>query len=130
MTKETIEAVVNSYFINMAAMNAKAWVENFTEDGVIYDPVGKPPSNVQSDYEKFFGLLSMIFAQLELTPNNIFIVDNGAAVKWTMQGVGKNGNQGVAEGISVFEINENAKIKQVSSYWDDAAMMAQIKGDL
>ncbi|NEO58114.1 MAG: hypothetical protein F6K54_36710 [Okeania sp. SIO3B5] len=72
----------------------------------------------------------MIFAQLELTPNNIFIVDNGAAVKWTMQGVGKNGNQGVAEGISIFEINENGKIKQVSSYWDDAAMMAQIKGDL
>ena len=58
-------------------MNAKAWVENFTEDGVIYDPVGKPPSNVHSDYQKFFGLLSMIFAKLELTLNNIFIVDNG-----------------------------------------------------
>jgi len=40
----------------------------------------------------------MIFAKLELTLNNIFIVDNGAAVKWTMQGVGKNGKQGVAEG--------------------------------
>ena len=79
-------------------MNAKAWVENFNEDGVIYDPVGKPPSNVHSDYQKFFGLLSMIFAKLELTLNNIFIVDNGAAVKWTMQGVGKNGKQGVAEG--------------------------------
>ncbi len=129
MTKETIETVVKSYFANMAAMNAQAWVENFTEDGVIYDPVGKPPSNVQSDYQKFFGLLSMIFAKLELTLDNIFIVDNGAAVKWKMQGVGKNGNQGVAEGISVFEINENGKIKQVCSYWDDAAMMAQIKGD-
>ena len=98
MTKETIETLVNSYFTNMTAMNAKAWVENFTEDGVIYDPVGKPPSNVHSDYQKFFGLLSMIFAKLELTLNNIFIVDNGAAVKWTMQGVGKNGKQGVAEG--------------------------------
>jgi len=33
----------------------------------------------------------------------------------------------MAEGISVFETNENGKIKQVSSYWDDDAMMAQIK---
>ena len=129
MTQETIKAVVNSYFTNMAAMNGEAWVENFSEDAMLYDPVGKPPSKVQSDYQKFFGLLSMIFAKLELTPDNIFIVDNGAAVKWTMRGVGKNGNQGVAEGISVFEINENGKIKQVSSYWDDAAMMAQIKGE-
>ncbi|WP_293074467.1 hypothetical protein [Okeania sp. SIO3B5] len=40
MTKETIETVVNSYFTNMAAMNAEAWAENFAEDGVTYDPVG------------------------------------------------------------------------------------------
>ncbi len=89
--------------------------------------MGKPPNKVHSDYQKLFEILSKVFAKFELTLDSIFIVDHGAAVKWTMKGVGKNGKQGVAEGISVFDINGNDKIKQVSSYWDDAAMMAQIK---
>ena len=40
--------------------------------------------------------------------------------------LGEKGNQGIAEGISVFEL-QDGKIRQVSSYWDDAAMMAQLK---
>ncbi|MGK7922404.1 MAG: nuclear transport factor 2 family protein [Trichodesmium sp.] len=127
MTKEDIEKLINSYFTNMATMNAKAWIENLAEDAIMYDPVGKPQINVNSDYQKFFGLLSMIYAKLELIIDNIFIVENGAAVKWTMRGIAKNDKQGVAEGITVFEINDNCKIKKVSGYWDDAAMMAQIK---
>ncbi len=69
----------------------------------------------------------MAFAKLELSLDNIFTSGNGAAVKWTMRGWGKNSRQGIAEGISIFEIHESGKIQQVSSYWDDAAMMAQIR---
>jgi hypothetical protein len=43
------------------------------------------------------------------------------------EGWGKNGKQGIAEGISTFELDESGKIQQVSSYWDDAAMMRQIR---
>ncbi|MEM1168406.1 MAG: nuclear transport factor 2 family protein [Cyanobacteria bacterium P01_H01_bin.35] len=128
MTKETIEKVVNSYFTNMTAMNAQGWLEIFAEDAVICDPVDKPPMNAKSDGEKLFALFSKFYDKLELTPNNIFIAGNGAAVKWKMQVVAKNGKEAVAEGISVFEINENGTIQKLSSYWDEAAMLAQIKG--
>lgn len=127
MSNEAIAKVVDSYFVNMSAMNGEEWIKNFAEDATIYDPVGKPPSKAKESYQKFFGILSMVFARLELTQDSVFPVENGAAVKWTMRGTGKNGKEGVAEGISVFEINENGKIKQVSSYWDDDAMMAQMK---
>jgi ketosteroid isomerase-like protein len=69
----------------------------------------------------------MVFEKLEVTKNNVFISGNGAAVKWTLNATGKNGKQATAEGISVFDINEDGKIQQLSSYWDDDAMMAQIR---
>ncbi|NEO03671.1 MAG: ketosteroid isomerase, partial [Moorea sp. SIO3I7] len=40
----------------------------------------------------------------------------------------KNGREATAEGISVFEINDDGKIQQVLSYWNEAEMMAKLKG--
>lgn len=129
MESETIAQVISAYFENLQQMNPEAWLATFAEDGVTYDPVGNPPSQVHEEYQKFFGLLSMAFAELEISQDQVFIAGNGAAVKWTMRGLGRNGRQGIAEGISTFELNDAGKIKQVCSYWDDAAMMAQIKGE-
>lgn len=121
-----IQAAVTAYFTNLQAMNLDLWVENFTEDAMIYDPVGKPPNKAVDNAQKFFGLLSLTFEKLQISQDQVFVAGNGAAVKWTMQAWGKNGKQGIVEGISVFEIHDG-KIQQVSSYWDEAAMMAQMR---
>lgn len=126
MTSDQSRQVIDAYFTAMSTMNRESWVENFTPDALIYDPVGNPPSRAIEDSAKFFGLLTMVFARLELTQDFVSIVGTNAAVKWTMQGWAKNGKQGTAEGISVFALKDG-KIQQVSSYWDDAAMMAQFK---
>lgn len=121
-----IQAITAAYFANLQAMNPGSWVELFTEDATICDPVGNPPRKAREGAQQFFGQLSMIFEKLQLAQDGVFVVNNGAAVKWTMQAWGRNGKQGIAEGISVFEIHDD-KIQQVSSYWDDAALMAQIR---
>jgi len=128
MQKETISHAIAAYFQALSSLNAEDWVALFAEDGITYDPVGNPPSQVRETYQQFFGILSMAFASLDVSPDQIFISGNGAAVKWTMRGVGTNDRRGVAEGISTFEFDEMGKIKTVFSYWDDAAMMAQIRG--
>jgi ketosteroid isomerase-like protein len=125
---EEIAALLTIYFDNMAAMNAEGWLEIFSEDAVIHDPVGTPKKLVHKDSQQFFKILSNFFEKLELSKDNIFFVKNGAAVKWTMQVVAKSGRHVTAEGISVFEINDIGKIQKVSSYWDEAAMMMKLKG--
>ena len=126
MSTEAIAKVIDSYFANMGAMNPDEAVKNFAEDALIYDPVGKPPSKVE-DYPKLCEILSMVFDKLEVTKDKVFIAGNGAAVKWSMSATGKNGKVGTAEGISVFDLDDSGKIQQVCSYWDDEAMMAQIR---
>ena len=129
MSKETIEAIVSAYFENLSAMNPQAWVETFADDAVVTDPVGKPPFKVRESFEKFFGIISQFYETLDVSPDRIFIAGNGAAVKWTMRVVAKNGKIATAEGIGVFEINESGKIQTMSSYWDEPAMLAQLKGE-
>ncbi len=128
MSTEEIAALLTIYFDNMAAMNAKGWLEVFSEDAVIHDPVGDPPRLVHNNSQQFFKMLSNFFEKMELSKDDIFFVKNGAAVKWTMQVVAKNGRHATSEGISVFEINDIGKIQKVSSYWDEAAMMMKVKG--
>lgn len=125
-TKE-IESLLTIYFDNMAAMNAKGWLEIFAEDAVIHDPVGSPSRLVHKNSEQFFKLLSNSFKEIELSKDDIFFVKNGAAVKWTMQITTKTDQQVTAEGISIFEMNGIDKIQKVSSYWDETAMMAKLK---
>ncbi|MCU0545720.1 MAG: nuclear transport factor 2 family protein [Oscillatoriaceae cyanobacterium Prado104] len=128
MSPETVPTAVTAYFNALQTMNPESWVENFSEDAVIYDPVGNPPNKAKENYQQFFGLLSMAFAKLEISQDCVRAGGNSVAVKWTMRGLGKNGKEGVAEGISIFELSETGKIDKVSSYWDDRAMMAQIRG--
>lgn len=128
MSTEQIASLVTTYFDNMAAMNADGWLEIFAEDAVIHDPVGDPPRHVHKDSQQFFKLLSNFFEKMELSKDDIFFVKNGAAVKWTMQVVAKSDRHATAEGISIFEINSDGKIAKVSSYWDEAALMAKLKG--
>lgn len=128
MSTEEIAALLTTYFDNMAAMNAEGWLGIFSEDAVIHDPVGSPPKLVHKDSESFFKILSNFFEEMELSKDDTFFVKNGAAVKWTMRVIAKNGCQATSEGISIFEINDDGKIQKVSSYWDEAAMMMKLKG--
>ncbi len=127
MSKEIIEKLVKSYFESMSAMNSQGWKEIFAQDAVIYDPVGNPPKNAGEDIDKIFSLISGFFDKLELSQDNIFIAENSAAVKWTMNVVAKNKRNATTQGISIFEINENGKIQQVSSYWNETEMMSKLR---
>lgn len=127
LPSQIIEQLIDSYFTNLASFNAEGWLEIFAEDALIYDPVGNPPSKVYEDYQKFFGFLSSLFTELELSKDNIFIAGNGAAVKWTMRVISQNSRRASTEGISIFAINDAGKIQQVSSYWHEADLITQIK---
>lgn len=128
MSSTEITSLLTTYFDNMAAMNADGWLEIFDKDAIIHDPVGDPPRHVHKDSEHFFKIMSNFLNQIELSKDDIFFVKNGAAVKWTMQVVSKQDRHATAEGISIFEINDRGKIQTVSSYWDEAALMAKLKG--
>jgi steroid Delta-isomerase len=125
-SNETIRKVVAEYFAAIRAMDPAAWANTFAEDGITHDPVGTPPHQGREALRQFLQGILGLFQEAGLTEDAVFVAGNGAAVKWTGRGVGKNGRQLQFEGIDVFEVNEAGRIQTVKAYWNPAAVMEQL----
>lgn len=128
MESQTLETKVNAYFTALSSQDEAQWLALFADDGIICDPVGSPPKLVKEASGQFFALLQQFYEQLTVSPQAIFVAGEGAAAQWQMQVLAKNARKGTAAGISVFEFNAAGQLQKVSSYWDEAALMAQLKG--
>ena len=126
MSKETVAAVVATYFRALRAMDAAAWAATFAEDAVSHDPVGAPPHQGRAGVQTFASGIFPMFQSFGLTEEDVFICANTAAVKWKGQGVGKNGKSVTFYGIDVIEVNEQGKIQTVRAYWDPGPVMSTI----
>ena len=128
MSKEAIQKAVANYFAAFRAMDIEAFVNSFAVDAVVHDPVGEPASEGHEGLRQLFQEMLSNFEKTRMTEDHVFVAGNGAAVKWTVYMMGKNGREVNIEGIDVFEVNEEGKIQKNWSFYDAAEMMAQLQG--
>ena len=128
MSPETISRAIKAYFAALRAMDGEAWVATFAPDAVSYDPVGAPPHIGHDALRQFFAGIVAAFDKVGLTEDQVFIAGNGAGVKWTGHGTGKNGRTVRFEGIDAFEFNEDGLIQTVRAYWNPGEVMMQLQG--
>jgi steroid delta-isomerase len=124
-----IRQAVAAYFAATRTMNLDAWLATFAPDALDYDPVGTPPVVGHQGLRQFFQTITGVFERLGITEDHVFVGGNGAAVKWTGRGVGKNGRDITFEGIDVFEIDDQGKIRKLWGYWDAAKVMEELLAD-
>jgi steroid delta-isomerase len=123
---ERISNTVRAYFLAIRSMNPEAIANTFAEDGTTYDPVGSPGVTGREAIREFFSSIYKNFKSVALTEDSIFIAGNGAAVKWTGKGTSANGKDVNFEGIDVFEVDVDGKIRTIRAYWNPAEMIAQL----
>jgi steroid delta-isomerase len=128
MSAEAISRGVADYFRAIREMDLEAWLATFAIDAVSHDPVGGQPLKGHDSLRQFFTGIAGAFDTVGLTEDSVFISGEGAAVKWTGRGVGKNDREVSFEGIDVFEFNDAGKIQTMWAYWNPAAMMAELQG--
>ena len=123
---ERISRAVRAYFLAIRAMDPEAIANTFAEDGTTYDPVGSPGVTGRDAIREFFNSIFKNFKSAALTEDSIFVAGDGAAVKWTGKGTSANGKNVNFEGIDVFEVDADGKIRTVRAYWNPAEMIAQL----
>ena len=123
---ERISRAVRAYFLAIRAMDPDAVANTFAEDGTTYDPVGTEGVTGREAIREFFSSIYKNFKGVALTEDSIFVAGDGAAVKWTGKGTSVNGKNVNFEGIDVFEVNAEGKIRTVRAYWNPAEMIAQL----
>ena len=115
-------------FASLRAMDPEAYAATFAPDGVSYDPVGAAPTVGHDALRQFLTAILDAFDKVGLTEDHVFIAGNGAAVKWTGRGKGKNGRDVRFEGIDIFEFNDDGLIQTLRAYWNPAEVMMQLQG--
>jgi hypothetical protein len=63
-------------------------------------------------------------------PNDIFLRDNSAAVKWTAEARRRDGRDVRFEGLDVIDVNEAGRVTSVRSYWDQEPILIAIGADV
>jgi len=122
----SVQKVVADYFTATRDMDLEAWIATLAEDVVSHDPVGSLPIHGRQGQREFFQTIAELFDRMGLTEDRVFVAGNGAAVKWTGHGLGKNGQEIDFEGIHVFEVNDQGKIQKVWGYWNPGRIMAAL----
>ena len=122
----SVQHAVSEYFAAIRARDVERWVNTFAPDAVSHDPVGTPAMHGHEALRQFFNQINAGFDTVSLKENSVFITGYDAAVKWTGEGIAKNGRAIRFEGIDVIHCNEQGKITSVHAYWDPAPMMAAL----
>ena len=123
---ERVSRVVRAYFLAIRAMDPEAIASTFADDGTTYDPVGSAGVTGREAIREFFSSIFKNFKSAALTEDSIFVAGDGAAVKWTGKGTSANGKNVNFEGIDVFEVDVDGKIRTIRAYWNPAEMIAQL----
>jgi steroid Delta-isomerase len=126
ISPDKISRAVRAYFLAIRAMDAEAYANTFAEDGTTFDPEGTPGITGRPALHEFLQSICKNFKSVSLDEDSVFVAGNGAAVKWTGHGTSASGKEVKFEGIDVFEMNEDGKIKTVHAYWNPAEMIAQL----
>jgi steroid delta-isomerase len=119
---------IRRYFAATRAMDREAWVACFAEDGRSFDPVGSPPHVGREALRRFFDSIAGRFRQVGLSEDCAFPCGQRVAVKWTGRGTSKTGKAVVFEGIDVFDLGPDGRIRSLEAYWDAAGLLAELGG--
>ena len=127
ISEAQVRAAIAAYFDAIRRGDREAWVATFAEDAESYEPGGEPLRGHEA-LRAFFDGVTGAFETVGLYEQEIFVVGDQAAVKWTGEGKGKNGHFVSFAGIDVFSVNDDGRIQTLRAYWNPAAMMAELAG--
>ncbi len=121
------EATVAEYFTAIRAMDTERCVALFAPDAEQHDPVGAPANVGHDAIRAFFTSIFTGFQTVGLTEKHVFVNGASAAVKWTGNGVGRNGKPVSFEGIDVIDCDHEGKIVLVRAFWDPSPVMSVLQ---
>lgn len=124
-----VRRTIDAYFEAIRTRDNQRWIGLFAENAVVHDPVDAPPAEGRIGLEESWKVFTTPFERLSIQQDAVFYAKEGAAVKWTAEGIGVNEASVVFEGISVFELDGDNRIQTLMAYWDPAAMMIALAGE-
>jgi steroid delta-isomerase-like uncharacterized protein len=117
MTKGLSEGDVNNYFEAWSAGDVDK-IMAYIDEGIVYEDI--PTSKLSTGQDETRSFIQKFLDDspgLKLIPNNIMILNNKAAIEWTMSG-GTGDEAWETRGATVMG-HDNGKINRITDYWNE-----------
>ncbi|RFC55886.1 tryptophan 2,3-dioxygenase family protein [Brumimicrobium aurantiacum] len=124
--QDTINAVIDSYFELISALDQEKWVELFTENGYIEDPVGSRPYVGHQQLAIFFKGVIRFFKALNMSVVSKTFEKDSIKVYWKSESTAYNDKKIAYEGVEEFRISSDGKIMAALVHWDPAVISNQL----
>ena len=124
---EQIKAIVTDVFEKFAAFDAQGTAALYAPDGTIEDPVGTPPIQGTQAIIAYLESFPTILNEIRIQAFDVTVCGQEAAIKWRLRFKTKTGNVFFVDGVGIFTIDENGKVKSDREYFDNAYFLSQIQ---
>jgi steroid delta-isomerase len=120
-TPERSRQVVETYVATVNGRDPDALVALFTEDAVQADPASNPPNIGRDAIRTFFTNAVEASEGWAFDLKALHTCGDHVAIDFVMT-VSSGGTTVIIDGIEVFALDEDEKIRSVHAYWDEADM--------
>ncbi len=122
----TIHRVIDSYFKAISDLDLKQWIELFSEDGYIEDPVGSRPYVGHKELSVFFKGILRTFSKLSMTIEKRKVKKYSVEVVWKAKAISFNKKELTFNGKELFQICRKGKIRVAQVYWEPSIIAGQL----
>lgn len=117
MTQEQMLEWLKNYWDVLRSMDTDRWVDLYTDDATVQDPVGGPVYRGKAELRTFFEGVRSNMKLLDLTPEAIYFTPPEAAVHFAARAIPQNGPEFVLRGIVNYAFAENGKVTKMRAFW-------------
>jgi steroid Delta-isomerase len=122
-TAEQVRAVAEAYVKAINAGDREAWLDNFADNAEQFDPVGAPPNVGRDALGVFWDNFQSLADEIDFDARDTFVAGDEVAVVFTIT-VTSSGGRMQFDGVDVFVVDDDGRIKTVKAYWEPAKVRA------
>src|SRR4029079_5555209 len=109
---------VRVYTHNSVRNEIRACIDLFAPDAVWHDPVGEPPHVGHEGIAAFWDQARTLAGSIVLEPKGVIVGATQAAMVFEIHANLAGGSGMVIEAVEIFVLDDDARISQLSAYWD------------
>lgn len=94
-----------------------AYLAHLAADVTMQDPIAPPVHGLDAAREHLERMVAQM-GEVAFLERKIFAVGKSAAMKYTLKITIPGGPAATVEGVDVFDLDEDNKIKRIASYWN------------
>ncbi|MGH9095456.1 MAG: nuclear transport factor 2 family protein [Acidimicrobiales bacterium] len=117
-TADQVRAAVDAYASALEKRDRDAWLDAFTENASVIDPVPAEPNAGREAIGKFWDGMMAMAERVVVEQRGLHLCGDQAALEYTLTLGPRQGGGMAFAGVEIFTVDDDGKITSAVAYWD------------